>query len=606
MLVKQSQLRMVPEMRDWQTQAWDLYDRVGELRFAAQWISNALSRCRLYVGMPDEDGGRPDPIGEDEASAADFRARIPLDELFGGPSGHPGMLSSLGIHLTVPGESYLIAFDDTESGERRWMIASSEEFTKSGETIKVRLPESDRLVPIKLNESTVIRLWRPHPRRGWEADSPVRAALPILRELVDLSAHIAATIESRLAGAGLLLLPESATLPTPLTQQGEPLHEDPAMATLIDAMVTPIGDRDSAAAVVPIIVRIPDSATGKPQWMTFSTPLDQKIQELREASIRRFATVVDIPAEVMSGAASSTGGNVSHWGMWKIEESAIKLHVEPLLSLICDALTTQYLWPALAAMGVANSEDYVIWYDVSELVLRPNRGPESLNLYDQTLVKGATTRRANGFNEDDAPDEEELRRHLLTSLATKGIDPVLVQPYLAALGIELDIPEPVAAQVDPNAPPGTRTMGRPSTPDVRVTRPDALPQNAPPGVAASAGSVVPMDFAAVCEFGAVRALELVGKRLLNNSNREWRGRLRGIDPWEIHTQIQADNVEELLDGAYSVLTKCLPDQPCAAAVIDGYVRERLVGQLAHDRRQLLSLLAQAGCVTAGGVSRGIA
>jgi hypothetical protein len=383
-LVKQSQLRTVPEMRDWQSQAWDLYDRVGELRFAAQWISNALSRCRLYVGMPDEDGGRPDPIGEDEASNADFRARIPLDELFGGPSGHPGMLAALGVHLTVPGESFLIAFDEPETGKRRWMIASAEEFTRSGNTIKVRLPDSDRQIPINLDKSTVIRLWRPHPRRAWEADSPVRAALPILRELVDLTAHITASIESRLAGAGLLLLPESATLPTPLTQHGQPLHEDAAMATLIDGMVTPIGNRDSAAAVVPLIVRIPDSATGKAEWLTFSTPLDQRVQELREASIRRFASVVDIPSEVMSGAASTGNETVSHWGMWKIEESAIKLHIEPLLGTICDALTTQYLWPSLAAMGVADPESYVIGYDVSELVLRPNRGPESQNLYEPT------------------------------------------------------------------------------------------------------------------------------------------------------------------------------------------------------------------------------
>lgn len=612
-LVKQSQLRAIPETRDWQVRAWEYYDLVGELRFAAQWISNALSRCRLYVGMPDDNGKAPDPIGQDDAETADPRARMPLDELFGGTAGQPEMLARLAMHLTVPGESYVVGFDD-DKGERRWIVASSEEFTKSsGNQVKIRLPESDRLFPIPLDKSTVIRLWRPHPRRAWEADSPVRAALGVLKELIDLSAHITATLESRLAGAGVWMLPESATLPAPLSQDGTPLHEDPAMATLIDAMVTPLGDRDSAAAVVPIIVRIPDAAAGKSEYLTFSTPLDEKIRELRDADIRRFATVIDVPAEVLTGTAE-----VNHWGMWKVEESAVKLHIEPLLGLICDALTTRYLWPALRAMGMDDVESYVIWYDASDLILRPNRGPEALNLYNQGgLVKSATVLRANGFSEDDAPDDEERQKILLAQLAEKGIDPVLVAPYLRALGIEIEIP--VAAEAQPerdedqpggvppgDAPPGSRVIGRPTVPRIVPTRPEPLPDNpdnvTPPLVAAS------LDFAAV-EFAAVRALELAGKRLLNGHNRQWKGRLQRVDPWAIHVQIPvaAADIEETLVGAYNLMHLCLPDQPCLHAVVDAYVRERLLSQHPHDRARLCSMVQQAGCLsTVGGGSRAIA
>lgn len=611
MLVKQSQLRAIPEMRDWQQRAWEYYDTVGELRFATQWISNALSRCRLYVGMPNEDGDTPDPLGMDGAEDADPRARLPLDELFGGSAGHPEMLGRLAMHLTVPGESYVIGFDD-DTG-RRWMVASSEEFSKSaGNQVKVRLPDSDRLYPISLDQSTVIRLWRPHPRRAWEADSPVRAALGVLKELIDLAAHITATLESRLAGAGVWLLPESATLPTPMSESGQALHEDPAMATLIDAMITPLGSRDSAAAVVPIIVRVPDSAAGKSEYLTFSTPLDEKIKELRDADIRRFATIVDVPAEVLTGTA-----DVNHWGMWKVEESAIKLHIEPLLGLICDALTTQYLWPALRAMGMNDAESYVIWYDASDLILRPNRGPEAQNLYASGgLVKAATVRAANGFNEDDAPEEKERHQILLTQLAEKGIDPVLVAPYLRALGIEIDIPVAPAPGTDlpggdapGDAPPGSRVIGRPTVPTLVPTRPEPLPANPdtiePPASTASA-STAALEFAAV-EFAAVRALELAGKRLLNGSNREWKGRLRRVEPWAIHLQIPVSDVDEALDGAYALMHLTMPDQPCLHAVVDAYVRERLLSQRPHDRDRLCTMVHQAGCLTTtGGGSRAIA
>lgn len=612
-LVKQSQIRALPELRDWQVQAWEYYDRVGELRFAVQWIANALSRCRLFVGVSDEDGGNPDPIGEDAGQDADPRARIPIAELFGGQSGHSEMLSRLAMHLTVPGESYLIAFD-TLGGERRWMVASNDEFFRAGgNQIKVRLPESDLQVPVGLEKSTVIRLWRQHPRRGWEADSPVRAALSVLKELVDLSAHIAATVESRLAGAGLLLLPESATLPSPLNQHGEPLHEDPAMSTLIDAMVTPISERDSAAAVVPVIVRIPDQATGKVQWLSFATPFDERVQELRTATISRFASIVDIPAEVLTGYATA-----NRWNAWKISEDAIKIHLEPLLNLICDALTTQYLWPALEAMGVEDPGRYMVWYDATDLILRPNRGPESQNLYERGLVKGTTVRRANGFTEDDAPDEEEARKILLTTLASRGIDPVLVGPYLTALGIEVPTADGAAGEARPagdsrenpgGSAPGTRVEGRPPLPLRLPTRPEPMPADPETvdvsDVIASLRYDPDLSFAAV-EFGAMHALSRAGKRCLRGGPRDGRGRLPRMEPWNVHTQVPVNDVDGALDGAYAELKACLPDQSCIHAVVDEYVRERLATQTAHDRNHLLGMLAEAGCLTPGGGSLAIA
>lgn len=611
-LVKQSQLRAIPEQRDWQVRAWDYYDTVGELRFAAQWISNALSRCRLHVRTLDTRDTRSEPIALEDAPHADPRAQIPLDELFGGPTGHAEMLARLGTHLTVGGESYVLGWDadqdgpevpgTTEGGGRRWLIASSDEIQRTSTgVLKVRLPESDKLVPIPMDRATVMRIWRPHPRRAWEADSPVRAALPVLKELMELSAHINATIESRLAGAGLLILPESATLPSPLNGEGEALHEDAAMATLIDAMVTPIADRDSAAAVVPIMVRVPDAATGKVQWITFSTKLDDRILDLRDASIRRFATIVDIPAEVMTGIAEA-----NRWNAWKIGEDAVRIHLEPPLGLVCDALTTHYLWPALTAMGVKDPESYVVWYDASNLIQRPNRGPESQNLWDLNLIKGSTVRHHNGFTDDDAPDEGEQRRNLLMSLATKGVDPLVVAPYLAALGIDLDLPAPATAadhDVATDSPTtGSRVRGRPAAPARLPTRTE-LPANTDrqerDAVTAAAAPSMSLDFAAL-EFGAVRALELAGKRLLNNTNRAFKGQLRRVEPWAIHTHIPAADIDDVLNGAYTLLELCLPDQPCIHATIDAYVRERLSQQLPHDRARLMSMLATAGCLSGGG------
>lgn len=639
-LVKQSQLRAVPEQRDWQTRAWEYYDVCGELRFAAQWFSNALARCRLYVGLPDEDGaGDPEPIAEgddDTPGRGDLNARVPLDELFHGQ--HADMLARLAIHLTVPGESYLVGLDmpakEDQPAERRWIVASGEEFRKQNRKVKVRLPDSNEEVEVDLENSTVIRLWRPHARKAWEADSPVRALLPVLKELLDLSSHITASVESRLAGAGILWMPEDATLPAPATQPGgKPLHEDPGMATLIDAMVTPITDRDSASAVVPILGRLPAATQGKtpakPEFMTFATPLDAKVQELREAAIRRLASGLDMPPEVLLGL-----GDINHWTSWQLEESAIKLHIEPLLGLICQALTERYLRPALTALGVANPDQYVIWFDASELALRPNRSPEAQALHALGLLKNAAVLRESGFGDDDAPDDNEWMKWLMVELAKANTDPLNVAPYLAKLGIELDLTKMIEAKqataakpptpgADEEPPPGREggnggAGGGAGRPDIPATpgAPGTTPPSGTPVPAAAAlaaagtGEDVPRALVSAAllahyplkavEMGVMQALEKAGKKLLSWGGRKYRNRL-DCPAWELHVRLPACDfdLDQLLDGAYGCLEEVLGDQPCVKATVDSYVRDLLTNQRRHTRAALYDALRGAGCLYSG-------
>lgn len=54
------------------------------------------------------------------------------------------------------------------------------------------------------SDELVIRAWIPHPERSAEADAPVRAVLPVARELRALSLYVSSQVDSRVAGAGLL------------------------------------------------------------------------------------------------------------------------------------------------------------------------------------------------------------------------------------------------------------------------------------------------------------------------------------------------------------------------------------------------------------------
>jgi hypothetical protein len=627
-VVRQSTLRDVAKRKAWQEQAWEMYDEVGELHSAAGWLGHALSRAKLYVGELPDDRTEGDPI-----PTTDERAQQPLDELFGGPAGHPGMLGRLALHLTVPGESYLIGLDlDAPEGDddqptplgpdgapagpgvqRRWVVASTDEFETKDQKVTVRLPDADRSVQVDVERSTVIRLWRPHARKAWDADSPARACLPALRELVTTSARITADLESRLAGAGILVMPTSASVARSSPAAGddaEALVDDPDYATLIDAMVTPISDRDSASAVVPILIRVDDASIDKIKHLSFATNLDAKVLDLRDAAIKRLALGLDVPPEVLLGMTDA-----NHWTGWQIEESAVKLSVEPLLTLIVNALTEHYLRPALAALNVANPERYVIWYDVSELVLRPNRFEQAYKLWQEGMIGAAAVLREGGFSEDDVPTTTEQARHLLVKLVTSGVSPEVAAPYLAVLGL----PQVQAIPATGGQPGESPAPAGDTDPDARELPSTAGdPDSGEPGggdaaAAALVAAALSSDGAAVraagLELAVMRALEVAGKRLLSSSGRQYRGSVTG-PTWEIHTdrrlRVTEAQLDKLLDGAYTALAASpLGRQPGTVDLVDGYVRQLLLAAIPH-RTEYLHVAIEQDRRRRQGVSRAAA
>lgn len=591
-LITRDQVRRIGRRLDWQKEAWHLYEKVGELGFSAQWLGRALSRCRLVIAEPSQQAGSdPSPV-DDPGRAGEI-----LSRLHEGPGGQGEMLRRMAIHLSVPGETYLIGMDnpdhDPNEDGTRWLVASTEEFSGSGGKSRLKLPEDGSTVELNPETSTIIRIWQPHPKFAWEADSSVRYCRSILREINGLAQRVQADIDSRLAGAGILVIPHSATMPKAAQSEGKPLHDDPFISGLIESMVTPIKDREDAGAVVPIVVKVPDEAVGKVQHLSFATPFDAKTSELLEAAIRRFAGSSDLPAEIITGL-----GDTNHWGAWAISEQAVRMHVEPLLGCIVQALTAEYLWPALRAAGEPNPQRWVIWYDTSELVQRPDRSKEAQALYEAGELNATTMLRENGFDPDeDAPSEEERTRWLATRLALAK--PELV-PYLAEpLGIPKvtdEIPMPLLER-------STSSTGRRR---LQIAQPSGS-RNEPPEqqdtMTASADDDLSPWMMSALERDVLRALELAGKRLLGSSSRRGRYRhepARQVHTWDIHTVIgglEEPQVDKLLTGAFDLADQTMPDQPCVRQAVETYTRALLATGRPHRREYLAEMLLRSGCLT---------
>lgn len=560
----------------WERELWKLRDMVGELRAAEDWHSTTLSRCRLLAASPPANpGDEPEPL--DAGPAVDL-----VENLAGGIGGQSELLAGLGANLFLIGDAYVVGRKD-DAG-LSWAVRSKGELRQTSR----RAEDGSALWEVKVGnddwdplpeESMIVRVWRPHRRWHWMADTATRAALPVLRELVALTAHIDATITSRLAGAGLFFLPQEATFPLPADSPGVP---DAFMAELNEAMETALRDPGSAAARVPIVAQVPGAMI---QWIkgahvTFATPLDDKAISLREEAIRRFGTAIDMPVEVLLGL-----GDVNHWGAWQIEESGLKIHVIPVLELVGAALTTGYLQPALDSLS-EDPNSAIVWYDTSELSVRPDRSSDALSLYDRLEATGETARRESGLGDADQPSMEELRRRLLLQWAQS--DPLSVPTVIRELGLR-----PVGAttlEVTGGPAGNGAAPDQVETPDDRRELPPT--QETPPPAPDETALV------AACDGLVFRALERAGNKL-RSYNGIARGSTTDCPPAVMHTCIDVTSVprhrfDVLLAGAWDRVPELAEalnvDAEPLTETLDAYTRSLLAARQPHSWERLASAL----------------
>jgi hypothetical protein len=557
--------RIYQPRQDWQQECYRHYAICGEARFAAGFFGNACSRATLSAA----EIRNGDTITLDRGPAHDL-----LVDLFDGKDGQAQMLKAIGMHLTIAGECYLVGRN--VEGIDVWEIVSCIEMKVAGNNWQIDY--GNGLPPVDLTEDdVVIRIWLPSPSRRIEADSPFKALLPILAEIEWLTKDVFAQVTSRLAGAGILFLPQGMTFPPAQPIDGQEIasvnEADGFMLTLAEAMMKPIEEPGSPSSLVPIVVTAPDDVIDRAKLMTFWSELDANLMDLRSEAIRRFALGMDLPPEQVLGMSSNegTGGGtsngVSHWGAWQIEEATIKMHVEPMLDVITNALTTGYLWPALPGDGVAANS--LIVYDTSALRLRPDRSKEAFELWDRGLITDEALRRENGFSEDDAPTVEAFKRWLLVKVASGSSTPEQVGAALDMLGVGLSVPVQGDTSRESRPPPSLEEHPtRPRTP-------------------AESSALI-----AAAEALCFRALERAGNRL-----RQGGAKPPGVPAYETHLFVKANgNAGRLLEDAWSCAPQVLagianPDE--VVPVLNSYVSSLLAEQSPHERDRLAHWLGLA-------------
>lgn len=559
-------------IQPWQSRAFAYYDILGEIKYAAQFYSRALSNLRLFVGQIDDQG-------EVEEVDNDPNLQEFLERIRDPGGGRSNLLAAYGRLMFLAGECYLFVSKNPDTDEEQWEMLSTDELrVTAGGYIRYTAPsmeaqnfavaDDDAYEPVDDKTAVGYRLWKRHPRYSLLADSTMQGVLDLCEELVLLTQAVRARARSRLAGSGILFLSEDfGPGPVEVAPDEDPA-EDPFLEVLTEAMTLPMVEEGTASAVVPLLVRgSTEAIQNGVRHLQIIDPVQLYPETgLRRECIERIAMGLDLPPEILLGMTDA-----NHWTAWMVDEQTWKAHLQPVAQQLCDDLTSAYLRPALKQAGINNWEDYTVGYDAAAIINHPDRTKDAKDLYDRRAIGKTTLRDTAGFQDEDAPTDDELNEMLGValrdaSLAVDGIPTVrggVIEPQPGELvsksptGGETGA-QPKADQTPGAVEPGPPTNGKPTQPqDVVNTT-----------LGSMNGELLTAKILGAADLACHRAREAAGNRLRSYANRDpdILKLIDGVKPSQIAPtlgpekvrQLKAPNEKQLAEGAGHLLAETLP------------------------------------------------
>lgn len=533
----------------WQVEGFRHYDRGGELHSVANAVANMVSRCRIFIAEKTDEG---EP---GEASTKPNVVEL-QKQIYGGAEERPENLRLAAINLFLTGEEFTFIETPPKAPQGtpdRWIVYSVTQIRKAGGdpkltferpkkygggTIAYWIPEGKDLAKDKRraaeNTGVLLRCWTQHAQLTDHPDSSVRAVLPVLNLIEQYDKRASAQNDSRLAGAGVMFLPDSFDFP-----HGDDQSPTDAFEVRIgEAMGLTLKDQGNARSLVPIMATVGGEDIEKVKWLTFETPLDEQTPARLDQCIRRLALGLDIPPEMLLGI-----GGMNHWSAWQAEASTHKTFVAPLLARLCNSLTEGWLQPILEQMGGLDPADYMVWFDMSPLTVRPDRQADALALWDRGIINDDAVLDAGNWPESAKHTPESFKRWLV-------VKSILANPQLVS--------DPTFGSVV-GITAAAAPAGQPSLTDGIAPALEQAPGATPEGTPAqptSTRSPAQEALVAGAEMAALHSLAVAGKKMLTRGVRdqlltEFAGR-----PYDLHTRLNVTDpahAEQLLEGTWDLL-----------------------------------------------------
>lgn len=529
---------------EWQSEAAELYNLVPELRYGIYWIASSSSRAQLIV-TKNPTSGESEPV----EVPRDHPAWEALDELAPTAPEQSMLIYRIVTLMKLLGRWRLVGFDAGD--QRQWLVVSEYDYRESASGVWVHDATTGREFELPSESVWSIPMLMPHPIRSSEPDAPTRALIPTLHELIDLSGHVQTAAKSRLAGAGLLLVPNSLSTVAPGQSTGvNPPEGNPLMHSLIRTSQASLRSPTDVSRHLPVILEGNQEALNAVRHLTLATPFDERVDSLRTSAVRRIAIGLDLPTEVLSGMS-----DLNHWTAWQVEASGQRVNIEPTLNFICRELTVKFLQPALESMGIPDAADYMVSFDDAGAQAEANKGDLALAAFELGLISPEAARDALGYKPADAPQAGTPtpvgQRRGADGLVPSGLDRLA------------DRLRDVTNRAGPASGEAT--------------------QVGPAGLVSD-------GWGACADLAARRALRRCGQYLLGSS-RGLRGRYKDVPLEAIHTKISADPdlaASALRDG-FAELADAAPH---LVEPLNGYVRFRIETGTEHDKSEMCRYLLE--------------
>lgn len=346
-------------------------------------------------------------------------------------------------HLAGVGLTYLVAHID-DLTLLRWEVFSASELqwwtTRNSGPMVQRSP-MDPLRPLWTAETpvskrpAVLRVHRPDLEWSNEPWSPVAAVLSHLEALHLMVLAEKALDTSRIAGAGILFLPNSIAFPDMMgTGEARDVTKSPTFRRLVKAIVEPIGDRSSTDAVTPVVLTGPDDAGDKIKHLLFERRDDPNAWAIRRDShLREIARAMDLPAgRVLNNDDQAKFANSS-----SISDESVDIYLPRFTTLLANDITQRVYRGVMTQWGVEDAHLRRLWPNDDALRAQEDRTAEALQL----RAAGVITRKGLA-RMASVPDDEFM---------AEGSSEY--REWVEERRILGQAPQPVAPTPDPLLPP---------------------------------------------------------------------------------------------------------------------------------------------------------
>lgn len=522
--------RIMARQQKWQPEAWAYFKSLGVVSDTLTYRANVMSKVRLYAAFQPDDSD----LGPIAVSAAADGGLLPpatatladdtMARLNNG-QGIPAMLKKLCTNLDVPGEAHVIG-EDTDEGEH-WGAYSNSELKTSNDRLSVLDAPGQSRGRTVADDAVVFRIWHPDPEFWNLSHSPMRPLVEegSCEELLILNRKFRSAHRSRVP-KGLLGIAQSMAQQRAVNADGnaaeldEPDGGSSFQQELIDVATAALANDGSAADSVPLVLEVPDSLLANDTWAKFLSlgqGIDATDLERARDLIDRIAGGLPMPPEITTGL-----GATNHWSATTIERGAFRHYVEPGVLAICHGFTVGFLRPMLLAAGVAPEVvgRLVVHYDESEAVTQPDKTEIATQGVNLGAISLEAWRRVAEFDDEDAPEEEELLRRL--ALDRSAVPSDALWQLLALLGL---VPRSAIPAPPTPLPPAPEPEVVAPTDEEPPTERQAMTAAGPPvtDVGERLAAIDRRLFAQVstaADMALERALERAGNRLRRLADRD--------------------------------------------------------------------------------------